>query len=382
MRRKRLLILLTEYYYFESHKEDLAVAAAEEGYDVFVAARRGACSVPPGAAFTFIDLDWKRASSLVLSALRFLPELGRVRGVLADIQPDVLHNIALKPTVMGSLAAAGQNIAVINSINGLGFVFYARSFFARVVQAFCGWVLRRSTVRNKAHIVLQNSDDAAYVRDRLNVSNTHIDLIRGSGVDLTRFTALPEPPQMTVRFLVIGRLLFMKGIDVAVAAHQALRARGVDCELVFAGGRDPGNPSAIPESTLAAWTALPGVSFLGHVGDVRSVISSAHVVMQTTTTGEGLPKSLLEAAACGRALIATDVPGNREIVVKDETGLLVQPGDPHALADAMMRLAGDPALRRRLADAARSKVTNEFSAELIHAQHRALYRALSQGAAS
>ena len=373
MRRKRLLILLTEYYYFESHKEDLAVAGAEEGYDVFVAARRGASSIPANAPFTFIDLDWKRSSSLVLSALRFLPELGRVRGVIADIRPDVLHNIALKPTVMGSLAAVGQNMAVINSINGLGFVFYARSVFARAAQAFCGWALRRSVARNNARVVLQNRDDADYMRDRLQIPAANVDLVRGSGVHIAQFPVLPEP-QAPVRFLVIGRLLFMKGIDVAVAAFQILRARGVDCELVFAGGRDPGNPSAIPESTLAAWSALPGVSFLGHVTDIRSVIGTAHVVMQTTVMGEGLPKSLLEAAACQRPLIATDVPGNREVVVNGETGLLVPPNDPPALADAMMRLAQDAALRRRLGEAARSKVEREFSAALIHAQHRALYK--------
>ncbi len=377
MRRKRLLILLTEYYYFESHKEDLAVAAAEEGYDVFVAARRGASSVPANAGFTFIDLDWKRSSSLVLSALRFLPELGRVRGVLADVRPDVLHNIALKPTVMGSLAAAGQNMAVINAINGLGFIFYAQSLLARAVQGFCGWVLRRSTQRNQTRIVLQNRDDAAYIRDHLRVPDTYIDLIRGSGVDVAQFPVRPEPSRAAIRFLVIGRLLFMKGVDAVIAAYQLVRARGVDCELVFAGGRDLGNPSAIPESKIAAWAALPGVSFLGHVGDIQKVIDGAHVVIQATTTGEGLPKSLLEAAASGRVLIATDVPGNREIVVKDETGLLVPPGNSEALADAMARLARDPALRRRLAEAAHTKVTREFNAELIHAQHRKLYRAFS-----
>lgn len=374
MRRKRLLILLTEFYYFESHKQDLAVAAAEEGYDVFIAARLGACSVPVNAPFTFIALDWKRSSSLVFSVLRFLPELGRVRSLVADIRPDVLHNIALKPAIMGSLAAVGQNMAVINSINGLGFVFYAQSVFAGVVQSFCGWVLRRSVTRNDARIVLQNRDDAAYMRERLDVPAANIDLIRGSGVDLARFSPLPEPPQPTIRFLVIGRLLFMKGIDVAIAAFQTLRARGVDCELIFAGSQDPNNPSAVPESTLAAWRALPGVSFIGHVGDIRTVIGPAHVVMQTTTTGEGLPKSLLEAAACERALVATDVPGNREIVGNGETGLLVPPNDAPALADAMMRLVREPALRRRLAEAARAKVRQEFGADLIHAQHRALYK--------
>jgi len=376
MRRKRLLILLTEYYYFESHKQDLALAAAEEGYDVFVAARRGACSVPANTSFTFVDLDWKRAS-LFVSALRFLPELGRVRGVLMEIRPDVLHNIALKPAIMGSLAAAGQNIAVINSINGLGFVFYTRSFLARAVQGFCGWVLRRSTKRNNARIVLQNRDDAAYVRDRLHVPNTHVDVIRGSGVNAARFAALPEPQPAPVRFLIIGRLLFMKGIDIAVAAHQILRGRGIDSELVFAGGRDPGNPSAIPDSMLAAWAALPCISFLGHVDDIGAAIGGAHVVIQATATGEGLPKSLLEAAAGGRAIVATDVPGNREIVVNEETGLLVAPGNAQALADAMERLARDPAHRKQLGDAARAKVTREFSTEVVHAQHRQLYKALS-----
>jgi len=377
MRRKRLLILLTEYYYFESHKQDLAVAAAEEGFEVFVAARRGPSQISPNAPFTFIDISWKRSSSLLASALRFLPELGRIRGLLADVRPDALHNIALKPSIMGSLAAVGQPIAVINSINGLGFVFYARSVFARVVQGFCGWVLRRSVRCNDARIVLQNADDAAYMRDRLQIGGNSIQLVRGSGVDLARFAPLPEPPSLPVRFLVIGRLLFMKGVDVAIAANQMLRARGVAAELVFAGGRDENNPSSIPQATIDEWAARPGVSFLGYIGDTRAALSGAHVVIQATTAGEGLPKSLLEAAASNRALIATDVPGNREIVVHEKTGLLVPPGDVQALSDAMARLAADTDLRHRLAETARAKVTQEFGAELIHAQHRQLYRTVS-----
>ncbi len=377
MRRKRLLILITEYYYFESHKQDLTVAAAEEGYDVFVAARRGTSAVPANAPFMFVDLAWKRSPSLFGSLVRFFPELLRVRRVIEDIKPDVLHNIALKPTIMGALVAASRDMSVIHSINGLGFVFYARSVFARCVQMFCGWVLRLSARRNKAQVVLQNRDDAAYVRDRLGLPATHIQLIRGSGIDLERFKMLPEPENTPVRFLVIGRLLFMKGVDVAVAAHQILRTRGVMSEIAFAGGRDDGNPSSIPEATISAWAKLPGVLFLGHVANIEPIIANAHVVLQPAVAGEGLPRSLLEAAACGRALIATDVSGNREIVDSD-TGLLVPPSNPLALADAMMRMAEDSALRARLAQAARSKAEREFSAALIHQQHRQLYGTIQE----
>jgi glycosyltransferase involved in cell wall biosynthesis len=371
--KKRLLYLVTELYYFRSHKFDVAASAAQSGLDVVVAARRGN-EAHVDHDFKFIDLNWKRSGSLLGAALQFFPELYRVRRVIKIVAPDILHNISLKPAIVGSLAALGTNTKVVNSINGFGFVFHDKSMLARIAQKFCGAVVRLSVRANDARIVLQNRDDEAFAHQYMDVPKTHLRLIAGSGVDVNKFTAGPEPEEEPFKFLILARLLYIKGIQVAVTAHSFLRERGLSQELVICGERDEGNPSAIPADEVARWSKIPGVTFAGQLEDVRSQISESHIVMHPALGGEGLPKALLEAAASGRAMIASDVSGNREVVIHEETGLLVKPNSPEVLADAMQRVMNHPLERSQWAKAARNKAVEEFSLTRVLDQHTALYR--------
>ena len=371
--RKRLLFLVTELYYFRSHKFDVAATAARSGLDVVVAARRGGdAHVDHG--FKTIDLNWKRSGSLLGAALQVFPELYRVRRVVKDVKPNILHNISLKPVIIGSLAALGTNTKVVNSINGFGFVFHDKSLLAKIAQKMCGIVLRLSVRTNDARVVLQNRDDEAFAHQYLGVPKTQLRLIAGSGVDTNKFSATPEPAEVPFKFLILARLLYIKGIQVAVAAHSRLRERGLSQELVICGERDEGNPSAIPADEIARWSKIPGVTFAGQLEDVRPQISKSHAIIHPALGGEGLPKALLEAAASGRAIIASDVSGNREIVVHEKTGLLVQPNSSGALADAMQRVMNHPLERSQWANAARNKALEEFSLLRVLDQHAALYR--------
>lgn len=376
----RLLFLTTEYWSFESHKLGMAAAARDAGFDVVVAAR-GVPAHPP-AGFTVIEFPWRRAGSTLGAALRFLPDVFRVRRLLRDHPPNVLHAIDLRPGIVGAIAAFGTKTTVLISINGLGYAFLARSLPARSIQWLCGAILRRAVRSHRGQILVQNRDDAGVVQGALGIDPARVKLIRGSGVDPALFTPHPPDPQplgegRRFRFLILSRLLYMKGIQVAVEAHEILRKRGVASTLVIGGGPDSGNPSSIPQSVLDRWAAIPGVELLGHVKDVRSVLTDTDVVLHPALGGEGLPKALLEAAAAGRAMIATDIPGNREIVVPDETGLLVPPGNATALADAMQQAVSARTDCARWGAAAREKVSREFSASLIRAQHAALYRDLT-----
>jgi len=371
--KRRLLFLVTELYYFRSHKIEVAATAAKSGFDVIVAAR------PDRDLFANDDLraialDWRRSGSLIGAAFQFFPELYRVRKILNEVKPDVLHNIALKPAILGSLAAVGTNTKVINSINGFGFVFHDKSVLAKIVQKLCGVILRLSVRANDARIVLQNRDDESFAHSHLGVPRAHLRLIAGSGVDTDSFTPSSEPRGRPFKFLILARLLYIKGIHIAIAAHRILREQGFEQELVICGVRDEGNPSAISADTIARWSEIPGAVFKGQLEDIRPQISDSHVVLHPALGGEGLPKALLEAASSGRAIIASDVSGNREIVISGKTGLLVPPDNPEALAAAMRRAMEQPEERHSWATAARTRVEAEFSLTSVLDQHSSLYR--------
>jgi glycosyltransferase involved in cell wall biosynthesis len=222
-------------------------------------------------------------------------------------------------------------------------------------------------------VLVQNVDDRAMI-ERLGVDADRIELIPGSGVDVDKMAPSPEPASaITVAF--VGRLVESKGIRTLVAAHALLGERGRDIRLVVAGLPDPANPASIPPEEIEAWTKRPNVTHLGFVQDIAALWASAHIAALPSHR-EGLPLSLLEAAACGRPLVATDVPGCRVIARPNVNALLVPLDDVEALADAIDRLARDPELRRRFGRASREMVELEFSSKRIGRDVVGLYRRL------
>ena len=372
--RKRLLFLVTEYYFFDALKKELTQGPLEHGYEIYVAGRcRPEDLARRDAGITIIPFDWKRSPSILVSLASFLPELARVKRLLKAVDPDVIHNIALKSSVIGSLAALGSGAKVINAIHGFGFVFMRRDVAARLVQTVCGLVLKLSARFNQALVLVINRDDLALAHNRMGVPPGQIRLVHGTGIDLSRFTSLPDPPASPFRFLVIGRILYMKGTDVAVEAHRLLRERGFDTDLVICGSPDPDNPSSVPPALLAEWSRRPGVIFAGQVNDVRPFLASCHVLVHPSRGGEGLPRALSEAAASERALVATAIPGNTEVVVPQVTGLLAPAGDAAALADAMQWMIEHPTERLAFGRAGRVLMERDFSSEAVARAHAGFY---------
>jgi glycosyltransferase involved in cell wall biosynthesis len=227
---------------------------------------------------------------------------------------------------------------------------------------------------------VQNPDDMAAVA-ALGVPKERIAIIPGSGVDVKRFAPLAEPDGPPT-FGFVGRLLEDKGIRTLITAQKLLRQRFADARLLIAGTPDPANPASVAQNEAESWKGQPGIVWLGHVGDIAGFWARAHVAVLPSRR-EGMPLSLMEAAACGRAMIASDVPGCRQIVVHQQTGLLFPVDDAAALADAMQRLACDPQLRARYAAAARKRVVDQFAAEIIGLKTVALYeRMLGKSRAS
>jgi glycosyltransferase involved in cell wall biosynthesis len=299
-----------------------------------------------------------------------LSTIAALRRVHRDVKPAIAHHVALQACVLGSIAALGQPTATVNAFIGLGYSFTSKAGKARALRRLIGLLLRFLLKGRNRIALVQNSDDAAALIS-IGIPKDRIALIPGSGVDVDRFTPVPEP-QGPPTFGFVGRLLDDKGIHTLIAAHRSLRARVPDAQLIIAGTPDSANPASVTETEAKSWNTQPGVTWLGHVNDIAGFWAEAHVAVLPSRR-EGLPLSLMEAAACGRAMIATDVPGCREIVVHHQTGLLFPLDDAPALADAMARLAADPPLRSRYAVAARQRVVEKFAAKIIGPQTVALY---------
>lgn len=363
-----LIFLVTEDWYFLSHRLPMARAARMAGFTVHVvtAVGEGADAIV-NEGFVLHPLQWRRRS---LSPGAWFRDILRVRALYREIAPRIVHHVALKPSLVGSLAALGLKIACVNSVAGLGFVFTSRKSLARLLRLPLRWLLARLFGGRGALVVVQNTDDEATMR-KIGIPVGNIRIVPGSGVEVDKLPVLPEP-QGPVRAAFVGRMLDDKGVRTLVAAHRLLRERGVGLDLDLVGVPDPDNRASISLEELQEWDTVPSLNWLGHVADIGSVWARAHIAVLPSRR-EGLPKSLLEAASCGRPICATDVPGCRSIARQDLNALLVPPDDPEALADALQRLAEDPAMRKRFGAASRKIVEDNFSAESIGEQIVIIY---------
>ncbi len=367
----RLLYVVTEDWYFLSHRLPMARAARDAGFEVHVATR-----VVDGAAAI-------RAEGFVLHPVPFvrgriapfgtIATIRALRDIHRIIAPDIVHHVALQATILGSIAAAGRPVSTVNALTGLGYTFTSANAKAMLLRPILSALLRLLLNRPRQLVLVQNPDDRDSMLS-LGIAPGRIATIPGSGVDVDMLQPHPEPPGApTIAF--VGRLLADKGIRTLIEAHRLLRERGSKVELLIAGTPDPANPASVSAQEVAGWSREPGITWLGHVDDISALWARAHIAVLPSRR-EGLPKSLLEAAACGRPMIATDVPGCREIVIPGETGLLVPYDDPPSLARAIETLATSPALRSSYGRAARRLTVARFSAEAIGRQTVDLYRNL------
>jgi len=372
----KLLYLVTEDWFFISHRLPMARAAQAAGFEVHVATRVGKHAAAIEAeGFQLHPLDWKRGTRL---PWRLVSEMLRVRTLLRAIRPDLVHHIAVKPVVLGMFAALGLSLPSVNSLVGMGSSFIGPG----IVSAAKRFLLSRLFVflfsDPLVSIIVQNKDDEAYLQG-LTIRHASLDLIPGSGVYTDLLQPGPEPVG-PVTFGFVGRLLHDKGLKTLIDAHLLLQARGITLKTLIAGTPDPDNASSFTDEELALYANIEGLVFLGQVNDIPALWKNCHVAVLPSRR-EGLPKSLLEAAACGRPLLASDVPGCREIVLHGDNGLLFEVDNPAALADAMEAIIADPALRLKMGQCGRQMVEERFSSRSIGQATVAVYqRALARKA--
>ena len=380
-RRPKLLFLVTEDWYFWSHRLPVARAARAVGFAVVVATRvRAHGDRIRKEGFALRPLAWHRRGDGLLGAGRAIAEIAQL---YRAERPDLVHHVALKPVLFGGIArrlgfaGSPDAPAVTDSIMGLGSGFSSTSFAARLRRPALGIGLRLAAGRHRGWVVVQNPEDRAALV-RLGIEPERITMIRGSGVDLSRFLSIPDPRTATVTVALVSRMLREKGVLDAVAAIRLLQSRGVPVKLLLAGPTDLDNRGSLTTDCLSALAAEPAVDWLGPVADVREVWRRAAIAVLPSTYGEGVPKALLEAAACARPIVATDVPGCREVVRAGETGILVAPRDVEGLAAAIAALAADPARRSAMGRAGRALIEAEFREDIVVRETLAVYCAALQ----
>lgn len=369
----RLLFLITEDWTFWEIRRDLARLAQEAGYDVTIATRVTAHAERiRQAGFHLIPIKMLRESRNPFRELMTFLELVRI---YRRVRPQLVQHVAMKPVLYGSFAAWVTGVpAVINVFGGLGYAFTDRPEDTSLLRAFLRRGLRKAIALSRSLVVVQNPDDREVLVRANIVQSSQIRLIAGSGVDIHRFVPVESPAGDPIVMLV-GRMLWDKGVGEFVEAAIRVKQQGTRARFVLVGRCDQGNPTAIAETQLQQWTQEHGIEWWGHREDLPTVIGQATVVVLPSYR-EGLPKVLLEAAACGKAVIATDVPGCREVVRHRQTGLLVPVRDAGALADAIAELLGDSVRRAAMGSCARQLVVREHSTEKISAAFLSLYQAL------
>ncbi|MEZ5851681.1 MAG: glycosyltransferase family 4 protein [Hyphomicrobiaceae bacterium] len=356
----KILVLVTEDWFALSHFQPLLRTLQTLAREIVVVTRSsGRMGELEALGCRTIDLAYNRSS---MNPAREIATVRRLRAIIAVEQPDVVHMIAMKPIVLGGIAVLMSRVphAVVH-MTGLGFLAISETAKARAARRVALAIIRRVVARPQGWLLVENPEDLAFLRDGGVAPGQRASLLGGAGIDPQAFPAWPDPGNAPPVAAFVARMIRSKGVAVLMEAAEILGRRGVPLTVALYGDTDEGNPEAIPRADIEAWSDGVGRRYMGFTRDVAAVWRTSDIFVLPAISREGMPRALLEAAACGRAVVVSDVPGCRHFVAHGVNGLIVPPGDADALADALEGLARDPALRTRLGQAARARVLSGYT---------------------
>ncbi len=367
----RILFLITEDWYFWSHRLSIARAVRDRGFDVLIATRvhkHEKRILDEG--FKLIPIKMVRRSKNILKELSTIIEIIRI---YQREKPDIVHHVTLKPVLYGSWAAIITRVPhIINAFAGLGSIFTNKGSKWAIYKFIVCLAYRSVFFLKKTVALFQNPDDLALFVNAGITTGDRAHLIKGAGVDINLFKCLSEHDSVPIVMLA-SRMIWNKGVGVLIDSARQLRKKGVKCRIVLVGVPDPENLTSISEDILRDWNSEGIIEWWGYQDNMPDVLSRSHIVVLPTTYGEGIPKILIEAASCGRPIVATNVSGCREIVRHNENGFLVPPNDSIALTNAIETLIKSPGLRRKFGSRGREIVISGFSEEIVVEQTVGLY---------
>lgn len=372
MTRTVVLFANTDWYLF-NFRLSLARRLRETGARLILVSPDGEY----GPKLREMGFDWRPLpmNRRSLNPFREARLVLHLTGLLRREKVDIVHGFTIKPAIYGAIAGKLAGVkGRVNAVAGMGYVFISDELKARLLRPLVRLLARFAFDGSDARLIVQNPDDHAAFVDTGLVRGERVRIIPGSGVDCSKFAVSTrvrgegEP----LRVVLAARMLWDKGLAEFIQAARSLKAEGRAITFVLAGDPDPGNPASVAASDLDGWAAEGLVEWLGHVSDMPALLADADVVVLPSYR-EGLPKTLIEAAACALPLVTTDVPGCREVVSDNEDGLLVPVREWSPLAVAMARLDDDAALRARLGAAARVKALALFDETIVIDRTLAVY---------
>ncbi len=368
--KKKLLYIVNVDWFFLSHRLPIALEAQRQGYDVHVAcALTDKKDVLESHGLIVHPLALKRGKASLAS---YLVSFFEIVFLLLKLRPDILHLVTIKPVLFGGMAARLTRIpACIAAVAGLGFVFLDQGIKAYLRRAVVLGLYRLALGGERTKTIFQNVDDHQSLVQGAGINPSQTVLIRGSGVSLSAYDVKPEPEGDPVVILP-ARLLIDKGVREFVEAARLLQRKGVKARFCLVGSTDPANPASLSDEEIQAWVRDGLIEAWGHHADMPAILPQANIVTLPSYR-EGMPKALLEAAACGRAVVTTDVAGCRDAITPDVTGLLVTVRDAVSLADGLEKLIRDPQRRQAMGLAGRKLAEEAFDIREVVKKHMALY---------
>src|SRR5947209_2720355 len=335
----------------------MARTARAAGFEVVVVARlREHAARIEAEGCRVVPLEGERRSLGVIEALRgFL----RIVSIVRAERPDLVHCIALRMVALGGRAGRmGGAQRLVLAPTGLGLLWSEHSFVNRIARVMLRAIVGQWLRGPQTHYLFENTDDP---REFGLENSPAVTIVPGAGVDPHDYGPSSEPPAPPLRVAVVARMIEAKGIADAVAAVRRARELGVSVELDLYGAPDPSNRRSCSEADLRRWSSEPGIRWHGRTADVTEVWRTHHVAMLLTWYREGVPRSLIEAAACARPIVTTDSPGCRDLVRDHQEGILVSLRDIEAATRALVELAGDAGLRVRLGRAGHARFIERFT---------------------
>lgn len=370
--RQTILFFVGDGPFFASHRLNLVSGAVAAGYHVAVACPADSAAIQRIRAVGGEWIEWKidrGGTSVVREILSFF----RTIAIIRRVQPALIHAIAIKCILHAGIATKFLRTPFVGAVSGLGYVYAGRNGVPKtLLRDLVNRLLNFGLNRRDVHFIFQNADDEQMV-EFAHLDRVSVHRIGGSGVDLTKITMHPHPQQAETRVGLPARLLRSKGVVEFVEAARELRRRGRNAAFLLIGDPDPINPTSVTFAEINAWVAQGQVQWIAHTKDIGSILATLHVVALPSYR-EGFPKTLIDAAAAGRAAVTSDVPGCRDAVVQDVTGVLCQAQDAVALADAIDRLILDRDLCVRMGIAARTHAEKHFNVDDVTCRHLDIYR--------
>jgi glycosyltransferase involved in cell wall biosynthesis len=371
-----ILFIVNVDWFFISHRLPIALEALNKGYKVTIACR---CTEHEAylksLGFEVVNIPFDRSGG---SLVNELSSINAIKTIIKELQPSLIHSVTIKPVLYSGLALHLTRIKVplVAAISGLGYVFTATTMRARLTKAIVSFFYKVSLLHDYKKVIFQNRSDEAILTKVTKLKSKEKVLIKGSGADLSVYNFKPENIEQAPKIVMACRLLKEKGVYQYIEAARIVKETYPNAEFLLVGTPDVENPNTVKQTEIDQWVSEGVINYLGHRNDIPDVFSSCNIVCLPSFYGEGVPKVLIEAAACGRAIVTTDNPGCRDAVIEGETGLTVPVRDSKKLAEGLIQLIDNTQLRLAMGQKARKFAEQEFDVNSVVEKHLEIYSSL------